>query len=107
MMYSKINSTTAGLEKNYNLNLPFGQASLKFHLPGQDFMNCNFSLVHEQLVHILAHRASEWGKSLVRHKNLLVLDDWTGPFSSPTQESTAQYIVTPHMCHSIDKDVLI
>ena len=65
------------------LNLPFGQASLKFHLPGQDFINCYFSLVHEQLVHILAHRASEWGKSLVRHKNLLVPDDGTGLFSSP------------------------
>ena len=52
----------AGLEKNYNLNLPFGQASLKIHLPGQDFLNCYFSLVHEQLVHIFAHRASEWGK---------------------------------------------
>ena len=43
-----------------NLNMPFGQGSLRFHLPGQDFMNCYmyFSLVHEQLVHILAHRAS-------------------------------------------------
>ena len=69
------------LEKNYHLNLPFGQASLKIHLPGQDFINCYFSLVHEQLVHILAHRASEWGKSLVRHKNLLVPDDRTGLFS--------------------------
>ena len=35
-----------GSKKNYNLNLPFGQASLKFHLPGQDFINCYFSLVH-------------------------------------------------------------
>ena len=68
-----------GLEKNYDLNLPFEQASLKFHLPGQDFINCCFSLVHEQLV----HRASEWGKSLVRHQNLLVPDDRTGLFSSP------------------------
>ena len=64
-----------GSKKSYNLNLPFGQASLKFHLPKQDFMNCYFSLVHEQLVHILTHRASEWGKSLVWHKNLLVPDD--------------------------------
>ena len=71
-----------GLEKNYNLNLPFGQASLKFHLPGQDFINCYLSLVHEQLVHILAHRASEWRKSLVRHKNLLA-GCRTGLFSSP------------------------
>ena len=75
---SIINVQGSGLEKNYNLNLPFGQASLKFHLPGQDFINCYFSLVHEQLVHILAHRGSEWGKSLVRHKNLLVPDDRPG-----------------------------
>ena len=75
-----------GSKKLYNLNLPFGQASLKFHLPGQDFINCYFSLVHEQLVHIFAHRASEWGKSLVRHKNLLV-PDWTGLFSSPAHGS--------------------
>ena len=73
----------AGLKKKYNLNLPFGQASLKFQLPGQDFINCYFSLVDEQLVHILAHWASEWGKSLVRHKNLLVPDNRTGLFSSP------------------------
>ena len=33
-----------GLEKTYNLNLPFGQASLKFHLPGEDFINCYFQL---------------------------------------------------------------
>ena len=66
-----------GSKKNYNLNLPFGPASLKFHLPGQDFINCFFSLVHEQLVHILAHR------SLVRHQNLLVPDDRTRLFSSP------------------------
>ena len=77
------NNNNTGLEKNYNLNLPFGQASLKFHLPGQDFINCYFSLVHEQLVHILANRASKWGKSLVRHKNLLVPDDPPGLFSSP------------------------
>ena len=69
------NTIFSGLEKNYNLNLPFGQASLKFHLSGQDFINCYFSLVHEQLVHIFAHRASEWGKSLVQHKNLLVPND--------------------------------
>ena len=69
-------------QKNYNLNLPFGQACLKFHLPGQDIINCYFSLVHEQLVHILAHWASEWGKLLVLQKNLLVLDDRTGLFSS-------------------------
>ena len=74
----------AGLEKNYNLNLTCGQASLKFHLPGQDFISCYFSLVHEQLVHILAHWASEWGKLLVQHKNLLVPDDRMGLFSSAT-----------------------
>ena len=70
--------------KNYNLNLPFGQASLNFNLPGQDFMNCYLSLVPEQLVHILAHQASEWGKSLVRHKNLLVPDEQTAPAGNVT-----------------------
>ena len=83
--------TNSGLEKNYNLNLPFRQASLKFHLPGQDFMNCYFSLVHEQLVHILAQWASEWGKSLVRHKSLLVPDDRTGLFSSPEIDTKVFY----------------
>ena len=71
-------------QKKLYLSLPFGQASLKFHLPEQDFINY-FSLVHEQLVHILAHRASEWGKLLVGHKNLLVPDDQMGPFSSPAK----------------------
>ena len=68
--------------------MPFGQASLKFHLPGQDFMNCYCSLVHEQLVHILAHQASEWEKLLAQHKNPLVLEDHTGLFLSPATVAT-------------------
>ena len=62
------------------LSLPFGQASLKFYLPEQDFINCYFSFVHEQLVHILAYQASVWGNLLAQHKNLLVPDDQTGIF---------------------------
>ena len=98
MKYSLVPGSTTGLEKNYNLNLLFGQASLKFHLPEQDFINCFFSLVHEQLVHILAHRASEWGKLLVRHKNILVPDDRTGLFSRPVLATSLMDYIEAEMC---------
>ena len=58
------------------------QASLKFYVPGQNFINCYFSLVHKPL-HILAHGASEWEKLLAQHKNLIAPDDQTGLFSRP------------------------
>ena len=80
-----LNQLDKARKKTNNLNLPFGQASLKFKLPEQYFINCYFRLVHEQLVHILAHWASEWVKLFAQHKNLLVVDDWAALFSSSDQ----------------------
>ena len=61
----------SGLEQNYNLNLPFGQASLKFYLPGQDFYKLLFQFSSREA----CPYPCPSGK-------------WVGKVTCPTQKST-------------------
>ena len=73
----------AGLEKNLNSSLPFGQVALKFCFPGQVFGYSFYNLVGRWLAWAPTHRASENEKWLARQENLLVPDNRTALFSSP------------------------
>ena len=80
----KINiHTSAGLGKNLNSNLSFGQAALTFCLPGATF--CWSSLLiylEDDLLRPLPMGPVNL-KVTCPEENLLVPDDWMGLFSSP------------------------
>ena len=80
----KINiHTSAGLEKNLNSSLSFGQAALTFCLPGATF--CWSSLLiylEDDLLRPLPMGPVNL-KVTCPEENLLVPDDWIGLFSSP------------------------
>ena len=81
----------AGLDKNLNSSLSFGQAALTFHLPRATFCLSQLKIslaARGWVIWTLAHWASKLQKLLAQQENPLVLDYWTRIFSNPVWEGT-------------------
>ena len=81
----------AGLDKNLNSSLSFGQAALTFRLPRATFCLSQLKIslaARGWVIWTLAHWASKLQKLLAQQENPLVLDYWTRIFSNPVWEGT-------------------
>ena len=90
----------AGLDKNLNSSLSFGQAALTFRLPRATFCLSQLKIslaARGRVIWTLVHWASKPQKLLAQQENPLVPDYWTRIFSNPVREGS------PFCMPSIDK----